>query len=180
MSGSRSSSSFSGGSLLNTTISEKLTREDFLLWQTRVLPEIYSAHLFGYLDGSIEAPEKETTVKDKDGVKVTISNPDCATTNRARMGALGAGAAPWRQDAGSRWPCCHTPCMPCRSTHPAVPFVYTRIDTWTVHLPLDTDVRWSSYTRRRAVLPHRYCTCTLLSVAVGHRYALGRRVNLYL
>jgi hypothetical protein len=64
--------------LLNITISEELTRENFLLWQTQVLPKIYSAQLFGYLDGSIEAPEKETTVKDKDGVEVTISNPDCA------------------------------------------------------------------------------------------------------
>jgi hypothetical protein len=34
--------------------------------------------LYGYLDGSIEAPEKETTVKDKDGVEVTISYPDYA------------------------------------------------------------------------------------------------------
>jgi hypothetical protein len=64
-----SSSSFSGGSLLNITISEKLTRENFLLWQTQVLPEIYGAQLYGYLNGSIEASEKETTVKDKDGVE---------------------------------------------------------------------------------------------------------------
>jgi hypothetical protein len=40
------------------------------------LPEIYGAQLFGYLDGSIEAPEKEVKVKDKDGVEVTITNPD--------------------------------------------------------------------------------------------------------
>jgi hypothetical protein len=68
----------SGGSLLNITISEKLTRENVVLWQTQVLPEIYGAQLYGYLDGSIEAPEKETTVKDKDGVEVTISYPDYA------------------------------------------------------------------------------------------------------
>jgi hypothetical protein len=52
------SSSSSGGSSLNFTISEKLTRENFLLWKTRVLPEICGAQLFGYLDGSIEAPER--------------------------------------------------------------------------------------------------------------------------
>jgi hypothetical protein len=34
--------------------------------------------LYGYLDGSIEAPEKETTVKDKDSVEVKITNPDYA------------------------------------------------------------------------------------------------------
>jgi hypothetical protein len=32
--------------------------------------------LYGYLDGSIEAPEKEMTVKDKDSVEVTMANPD--------------------------------------------------------------------------------------------------------
>jgi hypothetical protein len=46
------------------------------LWQTQVLPEIFGAQLFGYLDGSIEAPEKEVKVKDKDGVDMTITNPD--------------------------------------------------------------------------------------------------------
>jgi hypothetical protein len=75
-SGAGSFSSFSGGSLLNITISEKLTQENFLLWQT--LAEIYGAQLYDYLNGSIEAPEKETTVKDKDGVEVKISNPDYA------------------------------------------------------------------------------------------------------
>jgi hypothetical protein len=64
------------GPLLNITISEKLTRENFLLWQTQVLPEIYGVQLYGYLDGSIEAPKKEVTVKDKDGTEVKITNPD--------------------------------------------------------------------------------------------------------
>jgi hypothetical protein len=39
------------------------------------LPEIYGAQLFGYLDVSIEAPEKVVTVKDKDGVEVRMPNP---------------------------------------------------------------------------------------------------------
>jgi hypothetical protein len=68
------SSSSSSGSSLNFVISEKLTRENFLLWQTQVLPKIYGAQLFGYLDGTIEAPEKVVTVKDKDGVEVTMAN----------------------------------------------------------------------------------------------------------
>jgi hypothetical protein len=38
--------------------------------------EIYGMQLYGYLDGSIEAPEKEMTVKDKDGLETTIPNPD--------------------------------------------------------------------------------------------------------
>jgi hypothetical protein len=40
------------------------------------MPEIYGVQLYGYFDGSIEAPEKEMTVKDKDGMKTTIPNPD--------------------------------------------------------------------------------------------------------
>jgi hypothetical protein len=48
------------------------------LWQTQVLPEIYGAQLYGYLDGFIEAPAKEMMVKDKDGVETTIPNPEYA------------------------------------------------------------------------------------------------------
>jgi hypothetical protein len=40
------------------------------------LPEIYGVQLYGYLDGSIEASEKEMTVKDKDGMETIIPNPD--------------------------------------------------------------------------------------------------------
>jgi hypothetical protein len=74
--GAGSSSTPSSGPFVNITISEKLTRENFRLWQTQVLPEIYGSQLYGYLDGSIEAPEKEVTVKDKDDTEVKISNPD--------------------------------------------------------------------------------------------------------
>jgi hypothetical protein len=59
------SSSSSGSSSINITVAEKLTRENFLLWQTLVMPEIYGMQLYGYLDGSIEALEKELTVKDR-------------------------------------------------------------------------------------------------------------------
>jgi hypothetical protein len=72
------SSTCPSSSSLNIAISEKLTLENFLLWQTQVLPEIYGAQLYGYLDGSIEAPEKEMNVKDKDGVETTITNPNYA------------------------------------------------------------------------------------------------------
>jgi hypothetical protein len=43
-----------------------------------VLPEIYGAQLFGYLDGTEVAPKKEVTVKDKDAIEVKIQNPDYA------------------------------------------------------------------------------------------------------
>jgi hypothetical protein len=61
---------------LNITLLEKLNRENFLLWQTQVLPEIRGAQLFGFLDGSIAEPAKTIKTKDKDGEEVTISNPE--------------------------------------------------------------------------------------------------------
>jgi hypothetical protein len=60
---------------LNITLLEKLNRENFLLWQTQVLPEIRGAQLFGFLDGSIAEPTKTIKTKDKDMVEVTIPNP---------------------------------------------------------------------------------------------------------
>jgi hypothetical protein len=42
---------------------------------SQVLPEIYDAQLFGYLDGLVAEPEKEMQNKDKDGVDVKIPNP---------------------------------------------------------------------------------------------------------
>jgi hypothetical protein len=52
---------------------------------------MYSAQLYGYLDGSIEVPEKEVTVKDKEGAKVKITNPDYSrwvTQDRSVLGFL--------------------------------------------------------------------------------------------
>jgi hypothetical protein len=71
-----SSSNPSGGSSLNIVISEKVTWENFLLWQTQALLEISGAQLYGYLHGSIEAPKKEVTVKDKEVAEVKITNPN--------------------------------------------------------------------------------------------------------
>jgi hypothetical protein len=75
---SASSSSSTGAAALNTAISEKLTRDNFLLWQTQVLPEIRGARLFGFLDGSSAEPEKTIKTKDSDGAEVTIPNPEHA------------------------------------------------------------------------------------------------------
>jgi hypothetical protein len=71
-SSSAGSSSSSSGTSLNITISEKLTEENCLLWQTQVLLEIYGVQLYGYLDGLIEAPGKETIVKDKDSMVIRL------------------------------------------------------------------------------------------------------------
>jgi hypothetical protein len=69
------SSSTTGNGHLNAPISKKLTRDNFLLWEAQVLPDIRGAQLEGFLDGSIPAPEKELTAKDKDDKDVKIPNP---------------------------------------------------------------------------------------------------------
>jgi hypothetical protein len=73
-----SSSSMTDKSSLNASVSEKLTRDNFLLWQAQVLPDICGAHLYGFLDGSMPAPEKVLKSKDADGKEVTIPNPEYA------------------------------------------------------------------------------------------------------
>jgi hypothetical protein len=70
------SSSSTSVAALNITLSEKLKRDNFLLWQTQVLPEIRGAQLFGYLDGSIPELVKELETNDKDGAAVKIPNPE--------------------------------------------------------------------------------------------------------
>jgi rubrerythrin len=57
---------------------EKLTKDNFLLWKTQVLPDIRGAQLFGLLDGSMPKPEKELKETDKDGKEVKIPNPGYA------------------------------------------------------------------------------------------------------
>ena len=70
-----SSSSTPAGSGLGSQVPEKLTRENYLLWRAQTLPHFLGAGLYGYLDGSITAPEKLAVVKDKDGKDQTIQNP---------------------------------------------------------------------------------------------------------
>ena len=70
-----SSSSTSTLSSLGPQVPEKLTRENYLLWRAQILPHFLGAGLYGYLSGSIPAPEKLITAKDKDGKEQDIPNP---------------------------------------------------------------------------------------------------------
>ena len=45
------------------------------MWRAQILPHFLGAGLYGYLDGSIPAPEKLITAKDKDGKEQDIPNP---------------------------------------------------------------------------------------------------------
>jgi hypothetical protein len=52
--------------LVGLAVSEKLTRSNYLLWQSQVLPSIRGARLTSFLDAKTEAPP-ETIIIDKDG-----------------------------------------------------------------------------------------------------------------
>lgn len=60
---------------LSIPVSEKLTRENYLLWRVQVLPAIRAAQFEGFLDGSEGEPPKTLTV-DKDSKKMEVANPD--------------------------------------------------------------------------------------------------------
>jgi hypothetical protein len=62
---------------LSLLVNEKLTRENFQLWHTQVLPAIRVAQLEGFIDSSNKAPEKTLEIE-KDAKKLVIPNPDYA------------------------------------------------------------------------------------------------------
>jgi hypothetical protein len=66
-----------GGSL-SGVVSEKLSRGNYLIWQSSILPKIRGAQLRGYLGGSVVEPAKEIKAKNKDGVEITIPHPEYA------------------------------------------------------------------------------------------------------
>ena len=66
---------------LGHTITEKLNRENFLVWRAQVLPHVRAAGMMGFLDGSQKEPDAEIrTEKDVAGKKeVTVAaNPEHA------------------------------------------------------------------------------------------------------
>jgi hypothetical protein len=63
---------------LSILVSEKLTRENYLLWRAQVLPAIRAAQFEGFLDGSEIEPPKKLTVE-KDSKKMEVANPDYVT-----------------------------------------------------------------------------------------------------
>ena len=62
-------------------MTEKLTRENYLLWEMQVLPAIRGAQLTGFLDGKTPAPAKTLTVDkgEKKGGVMEEPNPAYTT-----------------------------------------------------------------------------------------------------
>ena len=69
---------------LGHTITEKLTRDNFLVWKAQVLLHVRAAAMKGYLDGSIKEPAAViVTEKETNGKKETteMPNPEHAIWN---------------------------------------------------------------------------------------------------
>ena len=62
---------------LGHTITEELTRDNFLVWKAQVLPHIRAAAMMGYLDGSIKEPAAViVSKKDNAGKKEITETPN--------------------------------------------------------------------------------------------------------
>jgi hypothetical protein len=69
-----SSSAPSLSAALATPPAQKLTRSNFLFWQTLALPPIRGALAFGLLDGTEAAPTQTLEVEDSNNKKTTVPN----------------------------------------------------------------------------------------------------------
>lgn len=73
---SSSSAAHSHHSPFGPSISEKLTRDNFLHWKAQIMPGIRAAQFEGYLDGTCVAPVKLLELVKDDKTKVTASNSE--------------------------------------------------------------------------------------------------------
>jgi hypothetical protein len=64
---------------LGPKVTEKLTRDNYVLWKAQVLPPIRGARLIGFLDGSAKQPEETMEVVQTDKTKIVVDNPEYAT-----------------------------------------------------------------------------------------------------
>ncbi|XP_072146503.1 uncharacterized protein [Setaria viridis] len=60
---------------LRPVVSEKLTRDNYVLWKAQFLPAVCGAQLLGILEGKVPAPSQTLEVL-LDGTKQEVSNPE--------------------------------------------------------------------------------------------------------
>ncbi|XP_073351893.1 uncharacterized protein [Aegilops tauschii subsp. strangulata] len=75
MSSSSSSSDAISQPTLSGQVIEKLSRTNYVLWRTQIIPQLRGAGVFGYVDGTLPEPAKLLATKDKDGKETFEPNP---------------------------------------------------------------------------------------------------------
>jgi hypothetical protein len=68
------SSSSSTTNTLGQSISEKLSRDNYIIWKARILEVVGGAQLDGHLNGTISAPSKTVQVEQADKTMKTEVN----------------------------------------------------------------------------------------------------------
>ena len=61
---------------LGPPVTEKLTRDNFVLWKAQFLPAIRGAQLMGILEGKIPAPPQLIEVENAEKKKEKVPNPE--------------------------------------------------------------------------------------------------------
>ena len=64
---------------LGSPVSEKLARDNFMLWKAQILPAIRGAQLMGILDGTTPKPPPTIKVEKADKTVEEVANPALAT-----------------------------------------------------------------------------------------------------
>ena len=70
-----SSSTSSFQPTLNRGVTEKLSRTNYILWQTQITPQLRGAGVFHYVDGTSTEPAKTHVTKDAAGKEIEGPNP---------------------------------------------------------------------------------------------------------
>jgi hypothetical protein len=70
-----STSSLAASAIFSIPVSEKLNRDNFLVWRAQVLPAIRGSRLLGILDGSVAAPPAILRVEKADKMVEESENP---------------------------------------------------------------------------------------------------------
>ena len=76
---SSSSSTAAASTMFSIPVTERLTRDNFLVWRAQVLPAIRGSRLMGILDGSVVQPSMMIRVEKADNTVEEVENPAYGT-----------------------------------------------------------------------------------------------------
>ena len=75
-------SSHSSVTPINSLVTVKLTKDNYLLWKTQIVPYLRGQRLFGFVDGTISCPSRtipDPATTTTQTIPTEISNPNYIT-----------------------------------------------------------------------------------------------------